>query len=334
MLRASVVAALALLAVVGCDDKKTSIELLNVSYDPTRELYKQLNDVFVPQYEKETGTHLSVKQSHGGSASQARAVVDGLDADVVTLGFGPDIDLIANKGLIDKDWQKRLPDNSLPYYSTLVFVVRKGNPKGIKDWQDLIKEGVQIITPSPKTSANGKTSFLAAWGSQIHAGKTEADALAFVTQLYKQVPILDSGARGSTTTFVQKHQGDVQITWENEAFLELQEAQDELEIVYPSASLRAEPYIAWVDANVKKKGTEAVAKKYLEFLYTEQAQEIIAKNHYRPNHKEVFKKHADDFKNIPLFPITTIAKDWNDAQAKFFNDNGVFDQIYTKPSGK
>ncbi len=326
----TLLAALAALA-AGCQKQPG---LLNVSYDPTRELYKEINDAFVPAYEKETGVRLKIDQSHDGSAHQSRSVINGLEADVVTLGFGPDIEAIARKGLIDTGWQERLPHNSLPYYSTLVFVVRKGNPKGVKDWPDLLQSGVEIVTPNPKTSANGKTSFLAAWGAVLHQGKTPEEARAFVTQLYKQVPILDTGARGATTTFAQKKVGDVHLTWENEAFLELQESGGELEIVYPSASLRAEPFVAWVDANVKKRGTEEAAKKYLEFLFTPPAQEIIAKNGYRPIDEAVLKKQGDRFKNILLFPITTIAKDWNAAQAEFFAENGVFDQIYNKSSGQ
>lgn len=310
-----------------------TIELLNVSYDPTRELWRDLNATFIPSYEKEHGVKLTIKQSHGGSGSQARAIVDGLDADVATLALYSDTDQIRKKGLLAEGWADRLPHKSLPYLSTIVFVVRKGNPKGIKDWPDLIKEDVQVITPNPKTSGNGKLSFLAAWGSVIHAKKSESEAKEYITQLYRRVPVLDTGARGSTTTFAQKGIGDVHITWENEAFLEVEEAKGDLEMVYPPASIRAEPYVAWVDANVRQKGTTEVAEAYLKFLYTPEAQEIIAKHHYRPVDEAVLKKHAGELHPIALFPITTVAADWNAAQDKFFGDGGVFDAVY-KPGAK
>ena len=314
-------------------DQGNKVELLNVSYDPTRELWKELNDRFIAQYEKDKGVKLVIKQSHGGSSAQARAVIDGLEADVVTLAIPADIDAIRKKELIAADWEKRLPNNSLPYHSTIVFVVRKGNPKGIKDWSDLAREGVQIITPNPKTSGNGKLSFLAAWGSAIKAGKSEADAKEFVRKLYSKVPVLDSGARGSTVTFAQKNIGDVHLTWENEAHLELKEFGGELEIVYPLSSILAEPKVAWVDANVKKKGTREAAEAYLKFLYTDEGQEILARHYYRPSKPEVLKKHADTLKPLELFPVTVVARDWDDAFKKFFSDGGVFDAIY-QPSGK
>src|SRR5256886_5170882 len=243
-----------------------AVELLNVSYDPTRELWRQLNERFIAAYAKSPGGQLTIKQSHGGSSAQARSVIDGLEADVVTLALEPDTDAIRKAGLIADGWQKQLPNGSVPYTSTILFVVRKGNPKGIKDWPDLVKPGIQIITPSPKTSGNGKLSFLAAWGSVTQRGGSDAAALEYVTKLYKQVPVLDSGARGSTTTFAQKKIGDVHLTWENEAHLEVDEAGGELEVVYPSASIRAEPYVAVVDANVERKGTRAAAEAYLKFL--------------------------------------------------------------------
>jgi len=305
-----------------------AVELLNVSYDPTRELWRQLNERFIAAYAKSPGGQLTIKQSHGGSSAQARAVIDGLEADVVTLALEPDTDAIRKAGLIADGWQKQLPNGSVPYTSTIVFVVRKGNPKGIKDWPDLVKPGIQIITPSPKTSGNGKLSFLAAWGSVVSRGGSEADALEYVTKLYKQVPVLDSGARGSTTTFAQRKLGDVHLTWENEARLEVQEAGGELEIVNPPTSILATPPVAVVDANAKRHGTEAAAKAYLEYLYTDDGQEIIAKNFYRPVKPEVLARHKADFPDVKLFPVTTVAKDWNDAFAKFFGEGKVFDSIY------
>jgi sulfate/thiosulfate-binding protein len=252
--------------------------LLNVSYDPTRELWKALNEAFVAEQQQRTGNTLTIKMSHGGSGSQARAVIDGLEADVVTLAMWPDTDAIRKAGLIASGWEERLPNRSTAYESTIVFVVRKGNPKGIQDWPDLAKPGIEIVTPNPKTSGNGKLSFLAAWGSVTERGGTEEQALELVTKMYKQAPVLDPAARGSTTTFAQKKIGDVHLTWENEAHLELAEFPGQLEIVYPPISFRAEPPLAWVDANVKRKGTADVAKAYLEFAYTPAGQEIIAKN--------------------------------------------------------
>jgi sulfate/thiosulfate-binding protein len=306
----------------------TPVELLNVSYDPTRELWRAINERFIPQYQKQTGTTLSIKQSHGGSSTQARAVIDGLDADVVTLALWTDTEAIHKAGLIEDGWEKRLPNDSLPYISTIVFVVRKDNPKGIKDWPDIVKPGIEIITPNPKTSGNGHLSFLAAWGSVVVRGGSEQDAKEFVTKLYKQVPVLDSGARGSTTTFVQKRIGDVHLAWENEAHLEVQEAGGELEIVYPPVSIRAEPRPAVVDANVKRKGTADAAQAYLKFLYTDEGQEIIAKSFYRPTNPAILAQHAAAFPDVKLFPITALAKDWADAQKKFIADGGVFDGIY------
>lgn len=305
-------------------------ELLNVSYDPTRELWRDLNEKFAERHQKETGSQITIKQSHGGSSSQARAVIDGLEADVVTLALWTDTDAIRKKGLIAKGWEGRLPNNSLPYFSTIVFVVRKGNPKGIKDWGDLVKPDVKIVTPNPKTSGNGKLSFLAAWGAVVKRGGTEEEAREFVTKLYRQAPVLDSGARGATTTFAQKGIGDVHLTWENEAHLEVEEAKGELELVYPPLSIRAEPQVAVVDANVDRKGTRAVAEAYLKSLYTDDAQEIIAKHYYRPINETVLKKHQATFPAIELFPVTVVAKDWDDAQQRFFAEGGIFDSIYQK----
>lgn len=309
-----------------------TVELLNVSYDPTRELWRDLNSAFIAKYEKEHGGKLTIKQSHGGSSTQARAVIDGLDADVVTLAMWPDTDAIRKAGLIAQSWEKRLPNNSLPYVSTIVFVVRKGNPKAIHDWPDLVKASVEIVTPNPKTSGNGKLSFLAAWGSVTQRGGTEQDALDFVSKLYKQTPVLDSGARGSTTTFVQKQMGDVHLAWENEAHLEIAEAGGELELIYPPISILAEPPVTVVDANVQRKGTRAIAEAYLSFLYTDEGQEIIAKHFYRPTNAEILKRHADVFPDVKLFSVTAVAKDWDDAQQKFFAEGKIFDSLY-KPKG-
>jgi len=304
------------------------LELLNVSYDPTRELWKDLNQKFIAKYQAETGTTLTIKQSHGGSSTQARAVIDGLEADVVTLATVIDTEAIAKKGLINAGWMERLPNRSLPYFSTIVFVVRKGNPKGVKDWPDLIKPGIQVITPNPKTSGNGYLSFFSAWGSVITRGGARDDAIKYVTALYKQVPVLDSGARGATTTFVQKKIGDVHLAWENEAHLEVKEAKGDLDLVYPSVSIRAEPHVAVVDGNVDRKGTRAAAEAYLKYTYTDEAQEVIASHFYRPQNEAILKKHAADFPEIKLFPITDIAKDFPDAHKQFIAEGGVFDTIY------
>jgi sulfate/thiosulfate-binding protein len=339
------VAALVLLGVTaGCDKTssaersagtpgKTSqkIELLNVSYDPTRELWRALNEQFVADYANTpagAGIDLTITQSHGGSSSQARSVIDGLEADVVTLALWGDTDAIRKVGLISDGWEKRLPHDSIPYFSTIVFVVRKGNPKKIKDWSDLVGDGVEVITPSPKTSGNGKLSFLAAWASVVKRGGSEKDAEEFLKKLYQHAPVLDSGARGSTTTFAQKKIGDVHLTWENEAHLEVKEAGDELEIVYPPISIRAEPPVAWVDANVKRKGTEAITKAYLEFVYTPAGQEILAANYYRPVEESVLAKHHDQFPDIKLVGVTEIAKGWADTQERFFKEGALFDKIY------
>ena len=307
------------------------LELLNVSYDPTRELWRDINAHFVAQYNKDKGVDLTIKQSHGGSSTQARAVIDGLEADVVTIASIIDTDAISQRGLIKKDWLNRLPNRSLPYTSTVVFVVRKGNPKQIKDWPDLAKPGVKIVTPNPKTSGNGYLSFFAAWGSVVLRGGSREDAIKYVTALYKQVPVLDSGARGATTTFVQRRIGDVHLAWENEAHLEVREAKGALELVYPPISIRAEPHVAVVDANVDRRNTRAAAEAYLKFLYTDAAQEIIAKHFYRPMNAAVLAKNSATFPNIRLFDITEIAKSFADAHKQFIAEGGVFDSIY-KPS--
>jgi sulfate transport system substrate-binding protein len=305
------------------------IAILNVSYDPTRELWRDINEHFIPIYEKEhPGDKLSIKQSHGGSSTQARAVIDGLDADVVTLASFLDTDAISKKGLINPGWVDRLPNHSLPYFSTIVFVVRKGNPKGIKDWPDLAKPGIAIVTPNPKTSGNGYLSFFSAWGSVVLRGGSREDAIDYVTKLYQNVPVLDSGARGATTTFVQKGIGDVHLAWENEAHLEVREAKGDLDLIYPPISIRAEPHVAIVDKNVERKGTREVAEAYLKYMYTDEAQEIAAKHFYRPSNEAILKKYGDTFPSMKLFPITDIAKDFPDAHKQFIGDGSVFDAIY------
>lgn len=305
-----------------------SNQLLNVSYDPTRELYRDLNEQFIDKYKQQTGAKLTIKQSHGGSSAQARAAIEGLAADVVTLATYGDVDALRKRGLIADGWPKRLPHNSVPYYSTIVFVVRKGNPRGIKDWPDLIKDDITIISPNPKTSGNGKLSFLAAWGSTLRKGGDEAAARAFVTRVYEHIPVLDTGARGATTRFAGEKIGDVHLTWENEALREVEDSRGDLQVVYPPSSIQAEPCVAWVDSNVRPRGREAEAKAYLQFLFTEPAQETIARHGYRPVDAGTLKKHAGRLPPIELFPVTLIAKDWDEIQQKFFADNGIFDAIY------
>ncbi len=304
------------------------VELLNVSYDPTRELWKQINAEFIPTWKKKTDQDITINMAHAGSGAQARAVIDGLEADVVSLAMWGDTNAIHKAGLIKENWSDRLPNGSLPYSSTVVFVVRKGNPKAIKDWPDLVKEDVSIITPNPKTSANGKLSFLAAYGSVVLRGGSEADAKEYLKNLYSKVEVLDTGARGATTTFAQKGIGDVHLTWENEAHLEVAQADGELELVYPKISIRAEPRVAVVDSVVDRRGTREVAQAYLEFLYTKEAQEIIAKNFYRPYMPEVLEANSSKFPAIELFSIKKIAKDWEDADARFFAEGTLFDQVY------
>jgi sulfate transport system substrate-binding protein len=304
------------------------VELLNVSYDPTRELWRDINANFIAQYKKDKGVDVTIKQSHGGSSTQARAVIDGLEADVVTLASYLDNDAIAKKGLLAPNWVDKYPNRSLPYTSTIVFVVHKGNPKGIKDWPDLVKPGVEVITPNPKTSGNGYLSFFSAFGSVIVRGGTREQAIDYVTKLYKQVPVLDSGARGATTTFVQKRIGDVHLAWENEAHLEVQESKGALEIVSPPVSILAEPHIAIVDGNVDRRKTREVADAYLKYTYTDAAQEIFAKHFYRPSNEAVFKRHQEIFGDIKRFPITAIAKDFPDAHKQYIGEGGVFDTIY------
>jgi sulfate/thiosulfate transport system substrate-binding protein len=307
-----------------------SVTLLNVSYDPTRELYQEVNTAFAAFWKTKTGQSVTVQQSHGGSGKQARAVIDGLPADVVTLALAYDIDAIAERNVIVKDWQKRLPNNSAPYTSTIVLLVRKGNPKHIKDWEDLVRPGISVITPNPKTSGGARWNYLAAWGYALRRwGGDEAKARDFVAKLYHNVPVLDSGARGSTTTFVERGIGDVLIAWENEAILAAKElGQDKFEIVMPTVSILAEPPVAVVDKVVKRHGTEAVAQGYLQFLYSDQGQEIAAKHFYRPQNPAIAQKYAAQFPKMNLFTIDEVFGGWAKAQATHFADGGVFDQIY------
>jgi sulfate/thiosulfate-binding protein len=306
-------------------------QLLNVSYDPTREFYQQFNAAFARYYKAQTGKDVTVQQSHGGSGKQARSVIDGLPADVVTLGLAADIDALHTNGnLVPADWQKRLPNNSTPYTSTINFLVRKGNPKGIKDWSDLAKTGVQVITPNPKTSSGGRWNFLAAWGYALRKnGNDEKKAEEFVGALYKNVPILDSGARGSTTTFVERGLGDVLIAWENEAYLSLKEfGSDKAEIIYPSVSILAEPPVSIVDKVVDRKGTRQIATDYLKYLYSPEGQELAAHNFYRPRSPEILAKFTQQFPKVELFTIDEVFGGWSKAQPHFFADGGVFDRIY------
>jgi sulfate transport system substrate-binding protein len=303
--------------------------LLNVSYDPTRELYQDFNAAFVKYWQAKTGQTVTIKQSHGGSGGQARAVIDGLEADVVTLALAYDIDAVAQSGLTAADWQKRLPQNSSPYTSTVVFLVRKGNPKGIKDWGDLSKPGIQIITANPKTSGGARWNYLAAWGYALRQpGGTDDKARQFVTDVYRKVPVLDSGARGSTITFVQRQIGDVLLAWENEAYLALDESPGQLDIVVPSVSILAEPPVAVVDKVVDRKKTRAIAEAYLQYLYSPEGQEIAAKRHYRPRDKNVAARFANSFAKVKLFTIDEAFGGWQKAQKTHFADGGVFDQIY------
>lgn len=315
-------------------EPKPPVELLNVSYDPTRELYVAFNDAFSKHWKAETGQVVTIKQSHGGSGKQGRAVIDGLKADVVTLALGYDIDALVEPGLIKAGWQSEFEHNSAPYTSTIVFLVRKGNPKGIKDWNDLIKDKVEVITPNPKTSGGARWNYLAAWGYALKQnGNDEAKAQEFVTELFKHVPVLDSGARGSTTTFVERGIGDVLLAWENEAFLSINElGPDKFEIVYPSLSILAEPPVAVVDKVVDDRGTREVAEAYLKYLYTEEGQEIAAKNYYRPISETVAAKYAEQFKTLELLSIDKDFGGWKEAQTKHFADGGIFDKIYTPGS--
>jgi sulfate/thiosulfate-binding protein len=322
------VAFLWLLPVVGFAEP---IRLLNVSYDPTRELYQEFNQAFAKAYKAKTGKEVLIDQSHGGSGKQARSVIDGLAADVVTLALAADIDALHSHGnLVPEDWQKRLPNNSSPYTSTITFLVRKGNPKGIKDWDDLVKPGIQVITPNPKTSGGARWNFLAAWGYALKKNANdEAKAKEFITKLYNNVPVLDSGARGATTTFVQRGLGDVLIAWESDAFLSLKEfGPDKFEIVSPKISILAEPPVSIVDKVVDKKGTRETAIEYVQYLYSPEGQEIAAKNFYRPRLADIAAKYANQFPKIEFFTIDDVFGGWTKAQKNYFDDGGVFDQIY------
>jgi sulfate transport system substrate-binding protein len=322
-------AALAVLLTVTLASAK-KVSILNVSYDPTRELYQEFNAAFAKVWKAKTGNDLTVQQSHGGSGKQARAVSDGLEADVVTLALAYDVDAIAVSGLIAPGWQKRLPDNSCPYTSTIVFLVRKGNPKGIKDWDDLVKPGVSVITPNPKTSGGARWNYLAAWGFALSKyGGDEAKAKDFVARLFKNVPVLDTGARGSTITFVERGIGDVLIAWENEALLAVRElGKDKLELVAPPRSILAEPPVAVVDKVAAKHGTKELAQAYLQYLYAPEGQEIVAKHYYRPRDAKVAAAHASQFPKIETFTIDKVFGGWDKAQRVHFADDGVFDQIY------
>ena len=323
-----------------------SVQLLNVSYDPTREMYRDFNEKFAAHWKEETGDDVVVQMSHGGSGSQARSVIDGLDADVVTLALAYDVEAIRlNSKRLNPDWQTRLPQNNAPYTSTIIFLVREGNPKNIRDWSDLVKEGVQVITPNPKTSGGARWNYLAAWGYVLErelggldkletapaeeVARAQKEAAAFVGKLYKNVPVLDRGARGSTNTFVQRGLGDVLLAWENEALLALDElGQDALDVVVPSVSILAEPTVAVIDTVVDRKGTRAVARAYLEYLYTPEGQDIVARHYFRPRDPNVNARYAEQFPDVSLFTIDDVFGGWSRAQAEHFNDGGVFDQIY------
>lgn len=333
MKRSTITALTLLAALISGSLHAAEVTLLNVSYDPTRELYQDYNIAFAKYWKAKTGDDVAVKASHGGSGKQARAIIDGLEADVATLALSGDIDVLASKAfLIPNDWQGRLKHNSSPYTSTIVLLVRKGNPKNIRDWDDLVKPGVSVITPNPKTSGGARWNYLAAWGYALkHNGNNPVKAKEFVAKLYANVPVLDSGARGSTTTFVERGIGDVLLAWENEAFLAVKElGPDKFDIVVPSLSILAEPPVTVVDKNVDKHGTRKVAEAYLEYLYSTEGQEIAAKNYYRPTDEKVARKYAKQFPKVELITIDAVFGGWTKTQKTHFADGGVFDQIYTK----
>ena len=321
---------LPLLGVLAIPAQAAEVSLLNVSYDPTRELYQDVNKSFAEYWKKTSGQDVKIKQSHGGAAKQARSVIDGLQADVVTLALSYDIDEIAQRGLIAKDWQKRLPNNSAPYTSTIVFLVRKGNPKNIKEWGDLARPGIAVITPNPKTSGGARYNYLAAWGYALkQSGGNEKTAQELLTKIYKNVPVLDSGARGSTTTFIEREIGDVLITWENEALLAIRElGPDKVQIVVPSLSVLAEPPVTVVDKVVDRRGTRKVAEAYLNYLYSDAGQELAGKHYYRPINEKIAAKYASQFPKLKLLTVDEIAGGWTKAQKTHFADGGTFDQIY------
>ena len=323
--------AIALTGLSGMLNAQSPQTLLNVSYDPTREFYAEYNAAFMKHWKSQTGQEVNIKQSHGGSGKQARSVIDGLDADVVTLALAGDIDaLYANGGWIPKDWQKRLPNNSSPYTSTIVLVVRQGNPKGIKDWDDLIRPEVKVITPNPKTSGGARWNYLAAYEFAKRKYGSDAKAKEFITKLYNNVPVLDTGARGSSITFAQRNQGDVFISWENEAYLLEKEFGNKVDFIYPSISILAEPPVTVVDKNVDRKGTRKVAEAYLNFLYSEEAQDLIGKNFYRPVSAKAQAKYAKQMPKLNLFTIDQAFGGWDRASKEHFADGAVFDQIYSK----
>ncbi|WP_026608008.1 sulfate ABC transporter substrate-binding protein [Methylocapsa acidiphila] len=326
---AAVVVAVALL-VVKNREGHAAHQILNASYDPTRELYQSINPRFAEKYEKEAGSSVAIKQSHAGSSYQAKLVASGeLKADVVTLGLPSDVEALHNKGLIPDGWEQRLPNQSRPYTSTIVFVVRRGNPHAIYDWPDLLKDGIDVIVPDPKTSGNGKLAALAAWGAVITRGGNESEAHDFLKSLYAHAPFLDPAARAAGIAFSVEKKGDVHLAWENEALREANESAGQLEVVYPPVSILAEPTVAWVDANVDKHESSTLARAYLEFLFADEGQEIIAREGYRPFNAEILKKQSKHFGKIDLFSITAIAHDWTDAQRRFFADNGIIDAVYT-----
>ncbi len=330
-MKPSIFVALGIAALLYNSAEAANLTLLNVSYDPTRELYRQINAAFAAEWKAKTGSDVIIDQSHGGSGAQSRAVIDGLEADVVTLALAYDIDAIAQKTkLLPMDWQRRLPQASTPYTSTIIFLVRKGNPRKIKDWPDLVRPGVQVITPNPKTSGGARWAYLAAWAyAEKRPGGNNKAARVFVKQLYAHVPVLDTGARGSMNTFVQRGIGDVLLDWENEARLALEEpGGDQFEIIYPSVSILAEPPVALIDRNVDKHGTRKIAEAYLRFLYTKKAQDIEAGNFYRPRDPQAAAAHAAEFPKIPLYTLSDVFGDWQKVQAAHFADGGVFDQIY------
>jgi sulfate/thiosulfate-binding protein len=317
------------------DQAQAALELLNVSYDPTREFYQEVNPLFAQHWAKETGAQANIKMSHGGAGKQARAVMDGLEADVVTLALEYDINAIARKGLTDTGWRKRLPSDSAPYTSTIVFLVRQGNPKGIKDWRDLIKGDVAVITPNPKTSGGARWNYLAAWAFAKRRGDSDEQAEAFLREVFKRVPVLDSGARGSTNTFAERGIGDVLLTWENEGLLAVRElGVGKFEVVYPSVSILAEPPVAVIDSHCTKHKTCAAAEAYLRFLYTEEAQDLAGKHGFRPRSASALAKYADKFPKIELVTIDELAGGWDVAQPRFFGDGGQFDAIYAAPAGQ
>jgi sulfate/thiosulfate-binding protein len=333
--RTSLVALLAAAVLLsGCGEtrQQKGAELLNVSYDPTRELYRDVNESFARKWKAETGQDLEIRQSHGGSGKQARSVIDGLAADVVTLALAYDIDEIAQRARsLPANWQTRLPDNSSPYTSTIVFLVRKGNPKHITDWDDLVRPGVKVITPNPKTSGGARWNYLAAWGYAQRKYGSEARTRDYMTRLFHNVPVLDSGARGATTTFVERAQGDVLLSWENEAFLAVNKlGKGQFEIVVPSLSILAEPPVALVDKVVDQKGTRAAAEAYLKYLYTPEAQELIARHYYRPRDPAVAARHKTQFPNLPMLTIDRDFGGWAKAQKTHFDDGGEFDRIFKK----